>query len=217
MEKNNIKRILCDLDGTLLKQNFSYESSYFHSCLDKEDAEVFIPRIGELLAYFESNYEYYDNDLLRGYLHDRTGINFTNEIIDGWRATLRNYSDTIIDGVPETLEYLKSNGYSLGVLTNWYSEDQIARLKKAGLLEYFDSVIGGDIAFKPSVKSYICATGRFSPSECVMIGDNMSNDVLGAIDAGLDAIYFDSKGIGDSLPVTKVKRINRFDRLKEMY
>ena len=217
MEKNNIKRILCDLDGTLLKQNFSYESSYFHSCLDKEDAEVFIPRIGELLAYFESNYEYYDNDLLRGYLHDRTGINFTNEIIDGWRATLRNYSDTIIDGVPETLEYLKNNGYSLGVLTNWYSEDQIARLKKAGLLEFFDSVIGGDIAFKPSVKCYICAPGRFSPSECVMIGDNMSNDVLGAIDAGLDAIYFDSKGIGDSLPVTKVKRINRFDRLKEMY
>jgi len=211
------KEILCDLDGTLLKQNFSYESDYFNSCLSIEDAEMFIPRIGELLAYYESNYEYYDNDLLRNYLHSRTGINFTNEIINGWRETLRNYKDTIIDGVPDTLEYLKSRGYSLGVLTNWYSEDQIARLKKVGLLEYFDTVIGGDVAFKPSMKSYKCATGRFSPSECVMVGDNLNNDVIGAINAGLNGIYFDPYNNGSHVPTNKVKRITRFDKLKEMY
>lgn len=208
------KRIIFDLDGTLLKQNFSYESDYFHSCLSKEDAEAFIPNIGELLAFYENNYEYYDNNLLRCYLYQTTHINFTDEIINGWRATLREFKDTIIDGVPETLEYLKNKDYSLAVLTNWYSEDQIARLKKAGLLEYFDSVVGGDIAFKPSLKSYICATGRFSPSECVMVGDNINNDIIGALDAGMDAIYFDPKDKGN---VMVKKRITRFDKLKEMY
>ena len=211
------KRIIFDLDGTLLEQNFSYESKYFRSCLGKDEADFFIPVIGEVLAFYENNYEYYDNDILCAYLRERTGIHFTNEIIDGWRETLRNYTDTIIDGVPETLDYLKSKDYSLGVLTNWYSEDQIARLKKAKLLEYFDFVIGGDYAFKPSLKSYECATGRFSPNECVMIGDNISNDVIGAINAGLDGIYFDPNNKGNNLSFMKVKRIDRFDRLKEMY
>lgn len=208
------KRIIFDLDGTLLKQNFSYESEYFHSCLSEDDADLFIPQIGKLLAYYESNYECYDNDLLRCYLYRETGINFSDEIINGWRATLRNFKDTIIDGVPDTLEYLKSKGYSLAVLTNWFSEDQIARLKKANLLDYFDSVVGGDIAFKPSLKSYICATGRFSPCDCVMVGDNINNDVIGALDAGMDAIYFDSNNSGK---VMVKKRITRFDNLKEMY
>ena len=217
MEKNEIKRIIFDLDGTLLKQNFSYESDYFHSCLDKHDADLLIHNISELLAYFESNYECYDNDLLRCYLHDRTGINFTNEIIDGWRSIIRSSKDVIIDGVPDTLEYLKRNDYSLAVLTNWYSEDQIARLKNTGLYDYFDLIIGGDVAFKPAIKSYICATDRFSPNECVMIGDNMCNDVIGAIDAGLEAIYFDPDNKGDWLPIKKIKRMSRFDKLKEMY
>lgn len=211
------KKIIFDLDGTLLKQNFSYESDYFRSCLSEEEADLFIPQIGKLLAYYESNYECYDNDLLRCYLYQETGINFTDEIINGWRATLRNFKDTIIDGVPETLEYLKNKDYSLSVLTNWYSEDQIARLKKVCLLDYFDSVIGGDVAFKPSLKSYICATGRFSPRECVMVGDNFSNDVLGAINAGLDGIYFDFNNKYEKLAYTKIKRIDRFDKLKEMY
>ena len=208
------KRIIFDLDGTLLKQNFSYESGYFHSCLSDDDADLFIPQIGKLLAYYESNYECYDNDLLRCYLYQETGINFTDEIINGWRATIRNFKDTIIDGVPETLEYLKSKDYSLAVLTNWYSEDQIARLKKAGLFDYFDSIVGGDVAFKPSLKSYICAKGRFSPSECVMVGDNINNDVIGALDAGMDAIYFD---LENNSKVMVKKKITRFDKLKEMY
>ena len=31
----------------------------------KKEADLFIPQIGKLLAYYESNYECYDNDLLR--------------------------------------------------------------------------------------------------------------------------------------------------------
>ena len=41
--------------------------------------------------------------------------------------------------------------------------------------------------------SFINACGNNKPSECVMIGDNLEVDIIGAINAGLDAIHYDEK------------------------
>ena len=210
-----IKRIIFDVDGTLIKQDFSYESDYFYSCLDSCSASYFIPNIAHLLAIYESSYSKYDAEELRLFLESMTGISFTPSIIEGWRDKIRTSSNVVIDGVYETLDYLKSKNYSLGVLTNWFSKDQIARLDGVGLLHYFDSIVGGEVALKPDLKSYICATGRFNIDECVMIGDNITNDVVGAVDAGMDAIYFDEKKKDDNKVL--VKKINNIRQLKEIY
>ena len=35
------------------------------------------------------------------------------------------------------------------------------------------------------------AAGRFNPSDCIVIGDSLENDVYGPYSAGMDAYYFD--------------------------
>ena len=90
--------------------------------------------------------------------------------------------------VNKVLEYLSSK-YELVVLTNWFQECQAKRLESANMLKYFKEVIGGDKYIKPNPNSYLTACGPYRPDECLMIGDNLELDVLGALNAGLQAIY----------------------------
>ena len=113
--------VVFDIDNTLLKRKPHYESSYFRNYLSKEDADLFIPNIGELLGVYEKTYDRYDLELLRNYLVSTTGINFTDEMLLGWREVLRNSSDEVICGAHDILEYLKTHGYGLAVLTNWFA------------------------------------------------------------------------------------------------
>jgi len=210
-----VERFIFDLDGTLIDTDWKPEIEYFKSVLSDSESDVFVPNINRLLGEYESTFDSYDVERLRLFLNNSTGINLTPEHIRGWRNIITNTPEIVFEGVFDTLEYLKRKGYSLTVLTNWFSEDQIIRLKHAGLLDYFEKVIGGDVVFKPTLRSFKCATGRFSPSECVMIGDSINNDVNGALEAGLDAIYFD----GHDKNPGKVykKRITKMSKLKEMY
>ena len=39
-------------------------------------------------------------------------------------------------------------------------------------------------------------------SECIMIGDNIETDIKGAINAGIDVVFFNPEGIPHELEVT---------------
>lgn len=58
---------------------------------------------------------------------------FINNITKRWENCA---PDKISQEIIETLEYLKSK-YELVALTDWYEEQQKARLKKANILKYF--------------------------------------------------------------------------------
>ena len=208
------ERIIFDLDGTLIEPNYAYD--YFNSCLSKYEAARFIPNISKLLGNYEATYENYNMEILVRYLSEMTGIQFSADIINSWRAELRGRPPKTIDGVIEVLEYLKERGYSLAVLSNWFLDDQVSRLSKAGLIQYFDDVYGGDKVLKPDSRSFYEAAGDFSVSSCVMIGDNVSNDVIGAYRAGMDAIYFDRDNTSSCKTLVK-KSINNMKDLKEIY
>ena len=89
---------------------------------------------------------------------------------------MENSSDTIVDGAEDILRYFKENNYSIVSLTNWFTMVQVKRLERAGLLDYFDMVYGGDFALKPNREAFEYAT--YEVSDTIMIGDNYNFDVL---------------------------------------
>lgn len=100
----------------------------------------------------------------------------------------------------EILEYLKPN-YGLHIISNGFNESQFKKMEASGLSPYFDLVITSETTGhkKPDPRIFQYALDRLSirHTDTIMIGDNPNSDILGAIRANLDSVYFDphEKGI----------------------
>lgn len=101
---------------------------------------------------------------------------------------------TLCEGVQDTLQVLRSSGYRLAVLSNYVAEVQREKLEHFGLTGYFDGLffIEDIPAPKPDPRAFltICERLNVLPEEAVMVGDSLTNDVKGALSAGLRAIWF---------------------------
>lgn len=212
MEK---KRFIFDIDGTLLIPDWNYEKLYFDSVLEKFEFEIFYPQIPKLLEEYEKNFPRYDVVELSRFLTMKSGVLITPEIIIGWNKALGETKPEIIDGVVESLEYLKSKDKSLVALTNWFLEPQIERLKSSEIDSYFDNVYGGELGIKPSREAYMNAMGEFNIDSSIMIGDSLDFDVYGSGRIGMDAIFYNPKG--KDYDKAKVKSIGSMKKIKEMF
>ena len=212
MEK---KRFIFDIDGTLLIPDWNYEKLYFDSVLNKYEFEIFYPQIPKLLEEYEKNFPRYDVVELSRFLTMKSGVLITPEIIIGWNKALGETKPGIIDGVVESLEYLKSKDKSLVALTNWFLEPQIERLKSSEIDSYFDNVYGGELGIKPSREAYMNAMGEFNIDSSIMIGDSLDFDVYGSGRIGMDAIFYTPKG--KNYDKEKVKSIGSMKKIKEMF
>ncbi len=97
----------------------------------------------------------------------------------------------------DTLEYLCQR-YTLSIITNGFIEVQYRKLKGSRIDHYFQSVTASDSANsrKPSKAIFDFAIEQVGgkPSEALMIGDNLEADVGGAINASIDAVYYNPQG-----------------------
>ena len=98
------------------------------------------------------------------------------------------------EGAIELVEYLAKK-YDLYVASNAIYDQQIRRLKNAGLLDNFKQVfVSETIGYaKPSKEFFdgcFNAIGGLNPAETVMIGDSLSADILGAYNYGMKSIWF---------------------------
>ncbi len=84
--------------------------------------------------------------------------------------------------------------YTLHIITNGFEEAQSIKLRSADLNKYFKNIIISEhTGFKkPDVRifQYASESANANSSECLMIGDGLVVDILGAQEAGWDAIYF---------------------------
>ena len=101
----------------------------------------------------------------------------------------------------EVLTYLKEK-YKLHIITNGFEEAQHIKLEASDLKKYFEEIIISEhTGFKkPDIRIFEYAeklTGA-TREDSVMIGDGLEVDVLGAIDAGWDAVFFNPNGIQHS-------------------
>ena len=97
----------------------------------------------------------------------------------------------LYDGVREGLDYLKSQGYQLGCVTNKSEQFTRPLLKVLGIINDFKIIISGDTLAKrkpdPMPLLYCAEHFNLKPEECLMLGDSVS-DVKAARAAGFDII-----------------------------
>ncbi|GHB37747.1 YjjG family noncanonical pyrimidine nucleotidase [Mongoliitalea lutea] len=100
----------------------------------------------------------------------------------------------------EILEYLKPH-YGLHIISNGFNESQFKKMEASGLSPYFDLVITSETTGhkKPDPRIFQYALDQLGirHTDTIMIGDNPNSDILGAIRANVDSVYFDpyEKGI----------------------
>lgn len=128
----------------------------------------------------------------------------------------------LMPGCIETLDYLKSKGYKLYLVSNGFVEIQHKKLSGAGLYKYFDKLFFSEEikAHKPSRLFFDTAikSTNSKKKESIVIGDNFLADIQGAKNAGLHQIWFCTSASPDMLvlPFTPTYTITQLTDLKDI-
>lgn len=209
-----IKRVIFDIDDTLIpwKKEYNNEISKALEDLKIMYTDKDLKQISQAFDEYENEYYTFDRKLMMEYINKFTKKNYPEEFI--YRVTERWANcvpDKIDENIVELLEYLKSK-YELVIITDWYGDQQAERLKKLGILKYFSALYSAEnTQRKPFKEAFIKAIGDNKPEECIMIGDCLERDIQGALNAGLQAIWYNPN---NKLQNGQYKMITKIEELK---
>ena len=212
-----IKAVIFDMDGTMLDTEHVKEEGLKH--------------VGETL-----NVKIDDQTLtqIRGtnntHLKEILGNKFEGLDVDKLLDTREKYVEKYFENNPietkkgliELLEFLKNNNYKMAVASSSNLEVIKKYLKKVGVVDYFDVIIGGDIVTKgkpdPEIYSKCIEQLNLSKEECIGVEDT-ANGVLSIHRAGMkpimipdlekpseeieNLVYAKLESLGDVIPLLK--------------
>ena len=208
MEK--IKHVFFDLDHTLWdfdkNSEKAFETIFKESLPDLEVfafMEVYVPINQECWSLYQKDSitqeELRYQRLKRSF--DALGITVSNQLID---AISEQYifhlpnSTHLFEGCIETLEYLFGK-YKLHIITNGFAEVQFKKMNNSGIYHFFETITSSELAGSkkpnPVIFEYALQQAKATKEESLMIGDSLEADVDGALDFGIEAIFFNSNQI----------------------
>lgn len=103
-----------------------------------------------------------------------------------------------VEGAEEMLTYLYGK-YDLYVASNGVAETQYSRMASAGIGKYFKAVFISETtgSHKPEKAYFDYCFARmehFEPETTLIIGDSLTSDIKGGLDAGIKTCWFNPKG-----------------------
>jgi len=227
MKIKNIKHIFFDLDHTLW--DFDKNSALtFDKIFKLNKVNVDITRFINVYEPVNLNYwklyrnsEIDQEELRYGRLKDTfNALNFTiaDELIlllsEDYITHLTTF-DHLFEDTIDILDYLQPQ-YQLHIITNGFSEAQQKKLQVSNITHYFKTVTNAEMAGvkkpNPIIFEYALDLAKATPEESIMIGDSYEADVLGALQVGYDAIFFNYRK--DAFE-PHIKQINELKELKK--
>lgn len=218
---NRYKHIFFDLDHTL----WDFEKNSKETLLELYTEHLLntqpdIFSFDEFYnTYYEINYEYWEQyrmglisrDNLRT---ERFKVSFeklgtyNNDLVDLFAdqyISLGPKKKALIPYAKEVLDYLHSN-YKLHIITNGFEEVQYKKMESSGIIEYFDEIITSESinVKKPDPRIYHHSLQQINASanDCLMVGDELHVDILGAKSAGIDQVFFNPEAVSHQEKVT---------------
>ncbi len=145
--------------------------------------------------------------------------------MDGYAKAIAGWS-TVDPEAASVLTLLRERGYRLGLLSNtWWAADwHNADLATHGLASLLDAIVyTSDLPHSKPHRSVFQEVARrldVRPDECVMIGDRMVDDVSGALEVGMRAIWRKNEsGFPSSIavPTAEVTRLSELPELLQKW
>lgn len=187
------KKYIFDVDYTILIPDWSLEDDYFKEHILENEQEEFFKNKQSILNKYEQEFPRYNTKTLSDYFKSY-GFTVSEDTINGWMIyNGETIKDEVVDGVVDLFKYLKENNKEIVILTSWFSGTQIPRLKRAGLFNYIDKIVAGEDAMKPGLESFEMAIGSTDKKDCIMIGDSIRSDKVGADNALIDSYIVDKE------------------------
>ena len=207
--------IFFDIDGTLI----DHATASARACLDFY--EHFRSRIGFRREDFPSLWESVLNKHFERFCRGEITVTeqrrarmrelfpeerLTDEEADErYRVFAQSYESQTqaFSDVQPALERLREK--RLGIISNGAREQQMGKLERAGLLNYFSVLVfSEDVGLgKPAARIFLeaCRLAAVDPARSFHVGDDPVADFAGSRKAGIKALWLNRQGLtGDSLP-----------------
>ncbi len=189
--------LLIDADDTLWENNVYFEEAFQefvdfldHSTLTKEQIRAILDEI-ELVNIKVHGYGSlnFGRNLRQCYvrLAERQIREEDLERVMGFARRILDRPVELIEGVPETLEYLAAR-HDLTLFTKGHAEEQRLKIDRSGLGRFFRNTA---IVKEKDVASYrrLVAEGNLDPARTWMVGNSPRSDIKPALEAGIGAVY----------------------------
>lgn len=211
-----IKRVIFDIDNTLIpwKDEYYNEINKVLDELNIKHTEQDYIEIKKAFSEYEKVHYTFDRKVMMEFINKYTKKNYPEEFIykltEKWSKCAPKKID---DNIIKLLEYLKTK-YELVILTDWYGDQQAKRLEKIDILKYFQNVYSAEnTKRKPFKEAFMQAIGNNKPEECIIIGDSFERDIKGALNAGLQAIWYNPN---NETEITKNEEYYSVSKLEEI-
>ena len=216
------KHLFFDLDHTLW--DFDKNSSFAFETIFKERdlkislddfLKIYIPRNQHYWKLYQVNQ--ISHEELRYFrlkdVFDALKFEVSDAIIDQISDDYINYlpeHNHLFDGAIEILDYLKPN-YKLHIITNGFASVQTKKLNNSKIGHYFDTITNSEMAGvkkpHPTIFDFALSLANASKEESLMIGDSYEADIIGAQEAGIEAIFFNEQNIEVENQVLQIKHL----------
>lgn len=203
--KNTIKHIFFDLDHTLW--DFDTNSALAFDKVFKNDfpdvvthqfLKHYIPINQQCWKLFQVDKITHDELRYQRLKQTFDAIDYTisdgeiEQIAQDYIHYLPEFNHLFEDAI-DTLNYLKER-YELHIITNGFAEVQFKKINNSNLSQYFKTVTNSEMAGakkpNPVIFQHALHLANATKKESVMIGDSLEADVVGALDFGMQAIFF---------------------------
>ena len=218
------KTLLFDLDGTILDYSkaetaalFGAYSLIFGTTPSDDLLPVYKKINSGLWKEFEKGTVTIQELKIRRFsdLFDYFKLNADSEAFSEIYLKELGEGGYLLDGALDVLESCAGR-FRIGAITNGIGNVQRARIKKADIGQYFETVIiSNDVGIaKPDPGIFTIALEGMNLSkknDVLMIGDSLSSDILGGINAGIDTCWINrhEEEPGDIKPVFTISKITR--------
>lgn len=224
----NKKHIFFDLDHTLWdfdkNSGFAFEFIFKKHNLDV-DVHLFLKHYIPLNQQYWKLYQInkISREDLRYYrlkdVFDVLEFTISDEMIDQLSEDYICHlpdSNYLFDGAIEVLNYLKEE-YHLHIITNGFSIVQDKKLKNSNIEHYFKTITNSEMAGvkkpHPNIFKFALESANATKEESIMIGDSFEADIEGALNFGIDAVFFNEH---NSLVNDQIHQVQHLLELKNI-
>jgi putative hydrolase of the HAD superfamily len=190
-EHRRITAVIFDMDNTL----FDFVEAKLIACAAViANLKVSVEPVVLLKYFLRPIHGFESHENLRDFLHDNhfysdTTFNRCCIIYDEEKVA----AITPYPHVAETLSTLRNRGLKLAVVTDAHNGNALKRLKKAGLEEFFNTIITMEMSgkAKPSPEPFVLAMTKLGvkASETILVGDSIRRDIMPAKALGILAVH----------------------------